>query len=279
MHELREEVAEDPGAGANVKNDSLGDRAKRYEAAGKQFLVPRVPVLARIDGRAFHTFTRGLAKPYDADFHACMWAAATAVCADIAGCKLAYVQSDEINLLLTDYETIGSQAHFDYEVPKLTSTAAATASVAFLLEYLQRFPDRGERLRTVRKNPPTFDARFYNVPREDVSNIFLWRQRDAERNSLTMHAQAHYSHTQLHGKTRGERLDMLHAKGEDWNQLPTQRKRGVCIIRRQHEVNGATRSRWEPDLDIPIFSSPEGRRYIDQFTWPWREDGDGQERV
>lgn len=272
-----------------MKNDSLGDRMKRYEEAGKQLLVPRTPVLARIDGRAFHTFTRGCARPYDADLHACMWEAAKAVCADIQGCKLAYVQSDEISLLLVDYETNTTQAHFDYEVPKMTSTAAATASVTFLVEFLQRFPDRRDRL-MLKRGLPTFDARFYNVPREDVANYFLWRQRDAERNSLTMQCQAHYSHKELHGKSRAERHDLLHAKGINWNDLPTPQKRGVCVVRESYEVPRTppshikdstdaavaiveallptTRTRWVADENIPIFSTADGRAYIDRFVNP-----------
>lgn len=251
-----------------MKTDSLGDRMKRYEAAAKPLLVPRTPVIARIDGRAFHTFTRGLAKPYDADLHACMWAAARAVCADISGCKLAYVQSDEISLLVTDYETLNAQAHFDYELAKLCSTSAATASVAFMAEFLSRFPDRSARLLRG-QGLPTFDSRFYNVPREDVSNYFLWRQRDAERNSLTMQAQAHYSASELHGKTRAQRHDLLHAKGINWNDLPTPRKRGVCVVRQVvYTDKGNARTKWVVDEDIPIFSSPAGRDYIDRFVNP-----------
>lgn len=246
-----------------MKSDSLGDRMKRYEAAAKPLLVPRTPVIARIDGRAFHTFTRGLAKPYDADFHACMWAAAKAVCADIAGCKLAYVQSDEISLLVTDYESLNQQGHFDYELPKLCSTAAATTSVAFCIEFLNRFPGRADKV-LKGQGVPTFDARFYNVPREDVGNYFLWRQRDAERNSLTMQAQSHYSHKELHGKGKAERHDLLFAKGVNWNNLPTPQKRGVCVVRQAV----GTRAKWVADEDIPIFSSPEGREYIDRFVNP-----------
>lgn len=280
-----------------MKSDSFGERCKRYEAASKQVLVPRTPVLARVDGRAFHTFTRWCARPYDTDFHACMWAAAAALCKDVAGCKLAYVQSDEINLLVTDYEDVSTQAHFDYEVPKLCSTAAATASVAFLADFYKRFSDKAIRMLQSGRGLPTFDARFYNVPREDVANVFLWRQRDAERNSLTMHAQAHYSHKELHGQGKAAKHDLLHAKGINWSHLPTPRKRGVCVVRETYEVpktrppvkttgsdaawvalvtddllnpveGTTTRSRWVVDEDIPIFSTPEGRQYIERFVYP-----------
>lgn len=196
-----------------MKPDALGTRMKRYEAAAKPLLVPRTPVIIRIDGRAFHTFTKGCARPYDPDLHACMWAAAKAVCADVAGCKLAYVQSDEISLLVTDYEALNTQPHFDYEVAKLCSTTAATASVAFLVECARRFPDRWARMLATGKGLPTFDSRAYNVPREDVANYFIWRQKDAERNSLTMYAQAYYSHKELQGQGRSAKHELLYQKG------------------------------------------------------------------
>ena len=285
-----------------MKSDSLGERMKRYEAAAKQVLVPRTPVLARIDGRAFHSFCRGLTKPYDADFHACMWAAATALCKDVAGCKLAYVQSDEISLLVTDYESVGQDRHFGYEVPKLCFTMAATASVAFLAEFYKRFPERATRMLQTGRGLPTFDARVFNVPREDVCNLLIWRQRDAERNSLTMHAQAHYSHKQLHGQGKAAKHDLLHDVGVNWNDLPVPQRRGVCVVREAHEVpkvrppikdlgsdaawvasvsddllnpaEGTTsRSRWVVDEDIPIFSTPEGRVYIERFVWPEVQEG------
>jgi tRNA(His) guanylyltransferase len=282
-----------------MKADSLGARCKRYEATSRQVLVPRTPVLARIDGRAFHTFCRGLAKPYDADFHACMWTAAMAVCKDVAGAKLAYVQSDEISLLVTDYESLGQGSHFDYEVPKLCSTMAATTSVAFLAEFYKRFPDRATRMLQTGRGLPTFDARVFNVPREDVCNALTWRQRDAERNSLTMHAQAHYSASELHGQGKAAKHDLLHEKGINWSHLPTPRKRGVCVVRETYEVpkrrpsikttgsdaewvmnvidqdlnpveGTTTRTRWVVDEDIPIFSTPEGRQYVERFVWPDR---------
>lgn len=246
---------------------AMASRMKRYEAAALQRLTPRVPVIARIDGRAFHTFTRGCTRPYDEDLHTCMWTAAKALCADIQGCKMAYVQSDEISLLLVDYESINSQPHFDYEVPKLVSTAAATASVTFLIEFLNRFPNRAANLMQGR-GLPTFDARFYNVPREDVANYFIWRQRDAERNSLAMLSQSHYSHKELHGKDREAQQDLLYAKGVNWNDLPTSQKRGVCVTRETYMKGDAVRSHWVPDMDIPIFSSPEGRAYIERFVCP-----------
>lgn len=240
---------------------SLGDRCKRYEAVSKTTLTPRVPVMARIDGRAFHTFTRGCVKPYDVDLHACMWEAALAVCRDIQGCQLAYIQSDEINLLITDFTRLDTKGWFDYEIQKMCSVAAANASVAFLVEFIKRFPSRAPALLQGR-NLPTFDSRFYNVPREDVGNVFLWRQKDAERNSLSMLCQTHFSHKELQGKSSAERQDMLYEKGVNWNNFTPAVKRGVCAIRKE-DARG--RLSWVIDDQIPILSTEEGRAYIDQF--------------
>lgn len=248
--------------------DSLGDRCKRYEASAKQLLAPRIPVMGRLDGRAFHSFTRKMARPYDEGFHACMRAAAQAVCADMAGCKMAYVQSDEISFLLVDYDTIDTEPHFGYDLPKLCSTSASLATAAFMAEFFVRFPDRAAKIMLSRRGFPTFDARFYNVPASDVENVFLWRQRDAERNSLSMLCQTLFSHAELQGKDRAARHEMLHAKGVNWAALPTAQRRGVCVVRQAlpaDSLHWTDRPIWTVDTEIPIFSTEEGRTYIRRF--------------
>jgi tRNA(His) 5'-end guanylyltransferase len=241
-----------------VKFDSIGDRMKDYESVPKTRLMPKSPVLARLDGRAFHTLTKKMRRPYDARFHRCMQEAAIHLCGGISGCQVAYVQSDEITLLLLDTRTYTTQAWFDNEVQKMCSVAASMCSVAFYAAFLREF--EGD---LPSKVLPTFDARFWNVPVHEVGNCLLWRQQDAERNSLTMAAQAHYSHKDLHGKGRSAKHDLLHAKGVNWNDLPTPQKRGVCIVKEEDTDTG--RTRWVVDEDIPIFSTPEGRAYIERF--------------
>ena len=115
----------------NHARDSLGTRMKDYESVPRVRLVPKMPVLARLDGKAFHTLTRGLEKPVDWGFVRCMHAAARALCEEVQGCKLAYVWSDEITLLLVDYEDRKTQPWFDYEVQKMCSVSASTATQAF----------------------------------------------------------------------------------------------------------------------------------------------------
>jgi len=247
-----------------MKFTSLGDRMKDYESVPRTRLVRRTPVLARLDGRAFHTFTRGLKRPYDADFHACMWAAAAALCDEIAECRFAYVQSDEITLLIVDYEELDTQAWFHHEVQKTCSVAASVCTVAFYAEHLRRFPDRKVR------NLPTFDARFWNIPKEEVANALIWRQQDASRNSLSMLCQANFPRDMLHGKKNADQHELLHSVGINWNDLPTAQKRGVCIVRREVPVDEkpSRKARWVVDDEIPIFTTPEGRAYIERFVYP-----------
>lgn len=222
--------------------DSLGDRMKAYEAASSRTLTRRVPVLLRLDGRAFHTFTRRYSRPWDGAFHARMWRAAQALCEDAMGAQVAYVQSDEITVLLTDDATVTTEAWFGNDAAKLCSVAASVVTAAFNIGD----PDAG-----------TFDCRVFTVPREDVVNAFLWRQQDAERNSLSMLCQSAYSHQQLMGVKREEQHEMLHAKGLNWNDCPTAQKRGVCVVR------GPERG-WVVDTEIPVFS--QDRAYIGRYV-------------
>jgi tRNA(His) guanylyltransferase len=179
--------------------DELGDRMKRYEAASNAVLTPRMPVLIRVDGRSFHTFTRGCEKPYDQNLIDAMAYATRMTAAEMQGFKLGYVQSDEATFMITDTDTLESQGWFGYEVNKLVSITAS-AFTAHFNAYWQRtngwesYPQLAE-----------FDARCFNVPVEDVPNAFVWRQRDWERNSLQMLARSHFSQKQLHGK---KTLDM-----------------------------------------------------------------------
>ena len=193
-----------------MKSDELGTRMKMYEAVSDQKLIRKIPVLGRIDGKAFSTLTRGMKAPWDEDFIECMKAAALAVCRDAQGCKLGYVQSDEISILLTDTEKISTEPWFGYESRKLCSIAASTATAAFLMEYMARFPERAEALRKGNSPLPRFDARFWNLPEREVPNYFVWRQQDAVRNSKQMLGRAYFSHKQLHKKSSNEIMKMVY---------------------------------------------------------------------
>ncbi len=235
--------------------DSLGDRMKSYETVSKVRLVPKMPVIARFDGKAFHTLTRGLAKPYDDRFQSVMWAAARAVCQEMQGARLAYVQSDEISVLLVDYASYKSQPWFGYELQKMCSVGAAVVSVAFTRALQAAFP--------LWTPPVSFDARFWNLPMHEVTNYFIWRQNDATRNSLQGLAQAHFSHKDLVGIGQAEMHEMLHSKGLNWNDLPIPEKRGVCMSRIPN-LDALHPVGWAVDEAIPIFS--QDRSYIERHV-------------
>lgn len=210
-------------------NDDLGDRMKMYERAeaGRR-LMPLLPAMARIDGRAFHGFTRGMARPFDAAFSACMLHTTIELVRDTGAC-MGYTQSDEITLAWHSRST-QSQIWFDGRVAKMTSQLAAQATLIFYRAVMELMPQYAHR-------KPTFDARVWNVPnRAEGANVFLWREWDATKNSLSMAAAAHYSHKELHGKHSGDMHDMLHAQGVNWNDYPAFFKRGAYVQRRTAAV-------------------------------------------
>jgi len=202
------------------KQDSLGDRMKRYEQVSRQYLVKKMPVIIRLDGKAFHTLTKRYAtKPFDCAIMDAMSESAMVTLNALQGAKVAYIQSDEVTFLLTDYENINTEAWFDYIVEKLVSISAATMSVEFNGIYLN---DLGA----------VFDSRAFNVPKEDVINNFLWRAKDWKRNSLQMYCRSHFSHKQLRDKKTEDMHNMLFDIGLNWTtDLTDREKNGRFIIK------------------------------------------------
>lgn len=289
--------------------DELGKRMKEnYESVPKSRLTRRTPVIIRIDGKAFHTLTKGFNKPFDEVLMHTMQCTMRSLCENIQGCVLGYTQSDEISLLLTDYKRHTSEAWFDYEVMKMCSISASMSSVYFnewfqyfannylvnlessIIKELFNLPDGecvlsnlsigqlckmpdeplGSLSRAYDKGKHAmFDSRCFNIPKEEVTNYFYWRQLDATRNSIEMVGQANFSHKELHKKTCNDIQEMLHEqKGINWNDFPIYQKRGSCCIKTQKEVlnkegKAVIRNTWEIDEDIPVFSG-EGREYIEQ---------------
>jgi len=256
-------------------NDALGMRMKEnYENISKTKLLRRTPVAIRIDGKAFHTFTRGFKKPFDDILIQSMEETMLYLCMNIQGCVLGYHQSDEITLILTDYKKLNSDAWFDYEVQKLCSIAASMVTMKFNQFFTQAVYDFsiekatwGEKeskeytasIVRAATNGAMFDARCFNIPREEVTNLVYWRQLDAMRNSVQMVGQANFSHKQLDKKNQEAIKKMLKdEKGIDWERdFATCYKRGTCCVR---DYNG----QWYVDTEIPIFKG-EGRRYIEQL--------------
>jgi tRNA(His) guanylyltransferase len=210
--------------------DSLGDRQKRYESASRYSLTPRMPVILRLDGKAFHTYTARFPRPFDTLLQNVMVNSAQQVADEIQGFKVGYTQSDEVSLLLTDYDTLQTSAWFDYDLQKLVSVSASLMTgffnrniVSAIEEYndaknvdLRRYGEKMETYRALPSNLAFFDSRAFNVPKEDVVNYFLFRAKDWERNLLTMYCSSFFSHRELHGKSCADRHEMLHSIGKNW---------------------------------------------------------------
>lgn len=253
-------------------------RMRGYKAITDTHLIQRTPVIIQVDGRAFHTLTSGFQKPFDTVLMAAMRETAEYLCKNIQGCVLAYTQSDEINLLLIDYEKLETSPWFDNRVQKLASVAASMATNFFNKRFreLSRIPVKSfgtiSYKRAVLKGAE-FAACAFNLPREEVTNYFNWRQQDAIRNSIQMVGQAHFSQTELNGKCNQEIIEMLiQQKDIDWNKLETCKQRGTCIIRSDHSsflINGEriTTDTWSHDFDIPRFTG-KGRDYIEKYLYP-----------
>jgi tRNA(His) 5'-end guanylyltransferase len=259
--------------------DELGQRMKTYyEEVPKFKLMRRTPVAIRIDGKAFHTFTRGFKKPFDEVLGRAMRETMKYLCENIQGCVLGYTQSDEITLILIDYQTFNTSAWFDYEVQKMCSIAASMATMAFNKFFYEaeqdwywedplvtnlKLPSK-ENLKDIYTKAlldkgAMFDARCFNIPKEEVTNLIYWRQLDATRNSIQMVGQANFSHKELQNKSCNDIQDMLMTqKGINWNDFPTHLKRGSCCVKQE--------TGWVIDTEIPIFKN-EGRDYIDNLIF------------
>ena len=272
-------------------HDDLGIRMKEfYEQVPKTRLVRRMPVAIRVDGKTFHTFTKGFRKPFDDILIKTMQETTKYLCENIQGCVFGFTQSDEITLILVDYQKLTSSAWFDYEVQKLCSISASMATMAFnkyfaenvtneILEYKtsivpqcveiqQEIKEYHDILRAAVEKGAMFDARCFNIPKEEVTNLIYWRQLDATRNSIQMVGQANFSHKELQNKTCNMIQDMLHEqKGINWNDYPTVCKRGsACIYTEYANIDGSHNSGWIIDKEMPILKG-EDRAYVDDLVY------------
>jgi tRNA(His) guanylyltransferase len=201
---------------------SIGDRFKGYEASWKTVLPRRMATVVRLDGRAFHSHLRGADKPFDMQFVADMAEVMKALCAEMQGAVFAYQQSDEISVLLQDWQDTHTEPWFAGEVQKIVSISAAIATAT---------------LCSIRPGRPLFDARVFVLPNTvEVANYFRWRQTDAVRNSISMAAQAKFSHKRLQGVNGDQMQEMLFTEhGINWNDYPTECRRGQVAVRETGE--------------------------------------------
>lgn len=226
--------------------DALGDRMKGfYEDRYRIKLARRAYTIIRVDGKAFHTYTRGLERPFDKPLVDDMNETACYLCKNIMGAKFAYVQSDEISILITDFDDLNTEAWFDGNLQKMCSVSASMATSAF------------NTYRIVRSlvGNAMFDSRVFQIPAKvEVENYFIWRQQDATRNSIQSAAQSLYSDKELQNKNTDQQQEMMFQKGVNWNDYPIGMKRGRVIVKEMYQLEGgADRSRWIP-IEPPIFT-------------------------
>lgn len=221
--------------------DELGDRMKSfYENRTKQFLPRRTYTIIRIDGKAFHTYTKGLERPFDDKLISDMDETACYICKNTQGAKMAFVQSDEISILLTDFDKIKTDAWFDGNIQKITSISASLATAKF------------NELRPGKI--ALFDSRCFTIPSiTEVENYFIWRQQDTVRNSISSVAQSLYSSKELHGVNTGGMQELCFQKGVNWDKIEPKKKRGRLIVKEVYQKEDAERSRWV-SIDPPTFT-------------------------
>lgn len=282
-------------------HDDLGCRMKDYEKRNRYYLHKRMPAIFRLDMRAGHSFCKGLKRPFDEIFVKTMQETAKYLCENIQNVKISYQQSDEISLVLVDYERLNTEVFFDYRIDKICSVVASMATMTFnkafaknvkeydmewkcsltpqCVEIQKAHYDYIDILNKAVDKGAMFDCRCFNIPKEEVTNAIYWRQLDATRNSIQMVGQANFSHTELHEKNQNDIQDMLMLqKGINWNDFPTHLKRGSCCIKETYypdpkpgyencDIDATTaRTRWIVDQEIPIFKG-EGRAYIDKLVF------------
>ena len=283
-----------------MDTSDLANRMKEYEKRNQYYLQKRTPVAIRVDGRSFHTFTKGFKRPFDDILMKSMQETAKYMCENMGNAKFAYVQSDEITIILTDYDTLETDCWFNYRTDKLCSISASMATMAFNRVFVKNVDEWGRLTfpnwdeggtneevnvdllklndayqRAIGKGA-MFDARCFNIPKEEVTNLIYWRQLDAARNSVQMVGQANFSHKELQNKSCNMIQDMLHEqKGINWNDFPVDCKRGAAVIKKKIGTNiaaacgiaGATyENRWVIDRNMPILKG-EDRAYVDDLVY------------
>ena len=283
-------------------HDDLGTRMKTYyEQIPKTKLMRRTPAAIRIDGKAFHTFTRGFEKPFDDVLVKSMQKTMKYLCENIQGCVIGYTQSDEITLLLVDYKELNSQAWFDYEVQKMCSVAASMATMKFNQVFAELSAKESENLEVrARENPSfgnrnfltrisiahcdsaskgaMFDARCFNIPKEEVCNLIYWHQLEAVQNGFRIAGWAYFSQTELQGKSHNDIQNML-AKQKGIDEISLLKEVNIesaCIkIWNEDEDDGGKigdslcltkRSEWIIDNNMPVLKG-EDRKYIDKLIY------------
>ncbi len=244
--------------------DTLGDRMKEFYEDRTRYALPRrTYTVLRLDGKAFHTYTQNLKRPFDEQFMQDMDDTARFLCESVQGVRFAYVQSDEISLVLTDFEKPTTHAWFDGNIQKIVSISASLATARF------------NELRPGKL--AFFDSRVFTIPfQAEVENYFIWRQQDATRNSVSSVAQSLYPHKELMGKSNADKHEMIFQKGLNWNDFPARCKRGRVVVKESYLKEQAVRTRWVV-ADVPVFT--QDRAFLQNLLSSDTEAGEGVEQL
>ena len=243
-----------------MKKKNLGDRMKEYECLSDIKLMRRMPMIIRLDGKSFHSWTKksGCVRPFDYKLIGMMAGLSQYLCENISGAELSYGQSDEISILVRDDRNFDTESWFGKRVQKVVSIASSMATYWFNANNVFE-----------KKIPAFFDARAFVLPEHEVKNYFIWRQEDATTNSLSMLAQSLYFHGELQRKKRADLHEMCWRKGCNWNNLEPSAKRGFCTYRREVTVDGRNgpvkRTKFLVDMDIPVFTSSNVAEWWTRF--------------
>lgn len=255
--------------------DDLGDRMKgNYEDRTRYLLPRRTYTIIRLDGKAFHTYTRGLNKPFDKGLFEDMDAAIIAMLPQIQGAVFAYTQSDEISILLTDFDQPTTSAWFDGNLQKVCSVSSAIITAEFNKQ-------RWERDALLNKATPDFeniaffDSRVFTIPdRIEVMNYFIWRNQDCARNSVSMLAQANFSHKELQGKSTPEKHEMLHQKGVNWaTDFTDGEKNGRLIVKEEFKLKPVMFPGTLQQDNAATYNASRSR-WVAKGAWKFTEDKD-----
>lgn len=266
-----------------MKYDSLGNRMKfAYENRYRFYLPEKIPVIIRLDGKSFHTFCRGLKKPFDDLFIEAMQKTMLELCSNISDCKLGYVESDEISLFLMQTKR-ESEPWFSNNLQKIVSVSASMATMYFnkffselVDNYVIDVNDSDciqyHKVLKEKKGNAIFDSRAFILPEHEVINYFIWRQQDCTRNSIQSLAQSLYPVNEIKGIKNNVLQDKIFTeKGINWNDLTTVKKRGTCAVKKSQTFKipnteeEIIRDKMTLDYNIPIFS--QEREYIENIVF------------
>lgn len=259
--------------------DSLGNRMKAYEEVNERMLVANVPFIIRLDGVAFHTFTKKFVRPMDDILADAMQKTMLSMCMDVPYCKYGYTQSDEITLVCIIDDVKNNSGFYGNRINKITTVTAAKATKYFnkhFYDNVKKYEKNDKAFENVtdlkvyekKLFSAEFDSRVFNIPEYDIENNLIWRQQDAVRNSINALGHAHFSNDILKNKNTTQVQDMLmNEKKINWNNCCAYQKRGCCAVKKPVEITGKngniiTRNKWVLDLNMPILTEDKARKEL-----------------